>query len=60
MVTTAMTAATPTTMPTNVSAVRSLLARRLAKATRNDSHKAETRSRVDDFKMRRDEEDEAR
>src|ERR1043165_8942444 len=37
MVTTEMTAATPTTMPINVNAVRSLLARRLAVATRNAS-----------------------
>src|ERR1051325_44660 len=37
MVTTEMTAATPTTMPIKVSAVRSLLARRLAVATRNAS-----------------------
>jgi hypothetical protein len=37
MVTTEMTAATPTTMPIKVSAVRSLLARKLAVATRNAS-----------------------
>src|SRR6185369_12053072 len=37
IVTTEMTAATPTTMPINVSAVRSLLARRLAVATRKAS-----------------------
>ena len=37
MVTTAMTAATPTTTPTSVKAVRSLLARRLPSAMRSDS-----------------------
>ena len=37
IVTTAITAATPTTMPTSVSAVRSLFARRLPSATRNAS-----------------------
>jgi hypothetical protein len=37
MVTTAMTAETPTTIPTRVKLVRSLLARRLVSATRKDS-----------------------
>jgi hypothetical protein len=44
IVTTAMTAATPTTMPTKVRAVRSLLVRRLASATRNASHTAVRRN----------------
>ena len=44
IVTTAITAATPTTMPTSVSAVRNLFARKLASATRNASHSAVTRT----------------
>jgi hypothetical protein len=46
MVTTAMTAETPTTMPTSVSAVRSLLARSEAAATRNDSQRDAIRRRI--------------
>src|SRR2546423_10152935 len=41
IVTTAMTADTPTTMPTSVRAVRNLFARRLDTATRNDSQSGE-------------------
>src|SRR6185295_5230373 len=43
MVTTAITAATPTTMPTSVSAVRILFCRKLPSATKNASHNAVTR-----------------
>src|SRR5688500_19029358 len=45
MVTTAITAATPTTIPTRVSAVLNLFARRLPTATRNDSQSAARRRR---------------
>src|SRR6185369_14006739 len=45
IVITAITAVTPTTIPTSVSAVRSLLARRLAVATRNASQIAAKRSK---------------
>src|SRR6185369_853943 len=45
IVTTEITAATPTTMPTSVNAVRSLLERRLAVATRNASQMAVRRNR---------------
>jgi hypothetical protein len=45
IVTTEMTAVTPTIMPTNVSAVRSLFCRRLDAATKNDSQSAATRKR---------------
>src|SRR5262245_57597508 len=48
MVTTEMTAATPTTIPIKVSAVRSLLARRLAVATRNASQIAVSRKNDSD------------
>src|SRR2546423_11863544 len=43
MVITAITAVTPTIIPTSVSAVRSLFWRRLAAATRKASHSAATR-----------------
>src|SRR2546423_10203854 len=49
IVTTAITAATPTTMPIKVSAVRNLLARRLPIATRNASHNAATRRSLNTF-----------
>lgn len=45
IVTTAITAVTPTTIPVNVNAVRSLFARRLASATLNASHVAVRRKR---------------
>ena len=45
IVTTAITAATPTTIPISVSAVRSLFVRRLATATRNASQTAVRRMR---------------
>ena len=44
IVTTAITAVTPTTMPINVRAVLSLLVRRLAVATRKASQSAVTRN----------------
>src|SRR5262249_61214051 len=44
IVTTAITADTPTTIPINVRAVRSLLARKLAVATRNASPRAASRA----------------
>ena len=51
IVTTAMTAVTPTMMPINVSAVRSLLARRLAVATRNASQIAVRRNSDSDLRI---------
>ena len=45
IVTTAITAATPTTIPTSVRAVRILLTRRLPTATRNDSQSGASRKR---------------
>src|SRR5215216_2417461 len=45
IVTTAITAVTPTMMPMSVSAVRNLFARRLAVATRNASQVAATRNK---------------
>jgi hypothetical protein len=52
IVTTAITAATPTMTPIKVKAVRSLFARKLPSATRNASHKAATRSGLKAFLRR--------
>src|ERR1044072_8553238 len=51
IVTTAITAVTPTMMPINVNAVRNLLARRLAVATRNASQIAARRNSDSDLRI---------
>src|SRR6185295_13048082 len=53
IVTTAITAVTPTTMPINVNAVRSLLARRLPVATRKASQIAVKRRSISHKKVQK-------